>query len=143
MQIELERGIAGVLFGASELAVIAKLGPPDKVWLDDNDSRNLAYFAQKIVFKIEPNGRLGWIEVHNRSATWEGLKPFETDREVLLMRLGRRLSEPHTLDDYGSMESYAFGDCFVELQYECGELTSFNFGVRYDEHDEPLWPSAT
>lgn len=142
MLITLDRGVDDIAFGMSEAEVITRLGQPNKVYLDDSDSRNLEYHQHKVVLKIEPNGRLGWIEVHNREARWNGIHAWATDRETLLKHLAESLGEPYEFEDYGSMESYSFRESWVELQYEVGELTSFNFGVRYDENDEPMWPDT-
>jgi hypothetical protein len=140
MLIQLELGVDGIAFGMSEAQLVKLLGEPSKVYLDDNESRDLAYYRLKLVLKIEPNGRLGWIEVHNREAVWNGINPWTTDQATLLKLLSQHLGEPHELDDYGRMESYCFPESWVELQYEVGQLTIFNFGVRYGENDEPIYP---
>lgn len=142
MLIQLERGVDNIVFGMSEAELVKLLGNPDKIYLDGNESRNLEYRKLKLVLKIEPNGRLGWIEVHNRESVWNGINPWQKDREELLGRLTVHFGQSCEFDDYGSMESYSFDSFWVELQYELGELTSFNFGVRYDEDDEPMWPVA-
>lgn len=142
MLIQLDRGVDDITFGMSEPEIVKLLGEPSKVYFDVNESRNLAYHKLKLVLKVEPDGRLGWIEVHNKEAVWDGINPWSTNQETLLKRLSECLSEPYELDDYGSMESYCFREGWVELQYEVGELATFNFGVRYGENDEPMWPNA-
>lgn len=113
MNIDLERGVDQINFGLTEEQVIEIL--PDKVGLDRNESRDLLYYRQKLVLKIEPHGRLGWIEVHNQSATWNGVSPWRIEKRSLLDTLETYLSHPAELDDYGVMESYSYGDKFVEL----------------------------
>lgn len=126
----------------SEAQLVELLGNPDKVYLDNNESHNLAYYRLMLVLKIEPNGRLGWIEVHNRNSIWNGVNPWATDHATLLKLLSEDLGEPFELSDYGSMESYFFNESWVELQYEVGQLTTFNFGVPYGADDEPIYPNA-
>ena len=116
MLIQLERGVDRIALGMSEAQLVELLGEPSKIYLDGNGSRDLAHYSWKLVLKIEPNGRLGWIEVHNREAIWSGINPWATDQETLLKVLSQHLGEPYEVDDYGRMESYCFRDSWVELQ---------------------------
>lgn len=52
------------------------------------------------------------------------------------------LDEPFEMADYGEMESYYFPNHIVELQYRLGRLDAFNFGVPYDDGDQPKWPRS-
>jgi hypothetical protein len=143
MQIQIGKGIDNILFGMNEDELINLLGTPDKIVVDDDqESKDLYYYNLKLGLKIEPlnDNRLGWIEILNKGASWGNINPWELDREVLLELLSKSLGETFELDDYGRMESYSFNKNWVELQYQFGELSSFNFGVLYGEDDEPLWP---
>jgi hypothetical protein len=141
MQIIFERGVDNIIFGLTEAQVVALLGSPDKIAIDANDSRDLIYNHQKLVLKIEPNGRLGWIEIHNKLATWDGITPWRIEKNALLTLIGKRLNESYEFEDYGHMESYIFQITWIELQYEFGELSCINIGVPYDENDQQRWPS--
>jgi hypothetical protein len=143
MEIVLGRGVGPMTFGLTEHQVVERLGQPDKVVLDANQSRDLMYYAQRLVLKIEPHGRLGWIEVHNAAAEWNGVKPWAEEQERLVERLCQHLARPAEFGDYGAMESYWFGDACIELQYVLGRLEAFNFGVLYGADDQPIWPEPT
>ncbi|MEK8035029.1 hypothetical protein AACH06_29790 [Ideonella sp. DXS29W] len=145
MQIYPAIGVDRVLFGMNEQELVALLGPPDKVVTSDNGNRDLCYYALKLILKIEPNNesRLGWISVRNRSSRLTGIDPWSMKREQLLSHLSLKFSEAYEVDDYGEMESYTFGEIWVELQFELDELTSINFGVPYDPNDMPIWPSKS
>lgn len=142
MQIKLNQGVDEILFGMTEDNIIAALGNPDKIVITDYGNREIIYNSLKLVLKIEFENekRLGWIEVRNRQAKWLGVDPWKQKRETLLELLSKNLGDSYELDDYGELESYSFKKNWIELQYELGELTSFNFGVRYDENNKPLWP---
>jgi hypothetical protein len=143
MQIQIGKGIDSIQFGMDEDELINLLGTPDKIVVaDDQESKDLYYYNLKLGLKIEPlnDKRLGWIEIRNKEARWGNINPWRLDCEVLLELIGKSLGENFELDDYGHMESYSFNKNWVELQYQFGELSSFNFGVLYGEDDEPLWP---
>jgi hypothetical protein len=142
VNIELTRGLDGLLFGMSEDEVIAVNGPPDKTVVTDNGNRDLCYYTLKLVLKIEPTneGRLGWISVRNRSSRLSGLDPWSMEQKTLLHHLEIELREAYEFEDYGEMETFFFPQSWVELQYELGELTAINFGVPYHYNDEPRWP---
>ena len=99
------------------------------------------FIFAKLILKIEPSDRLGWIEVHNREAIWLHICPWRLSKISLLEKLSDALKDSYEIDDYGRMESYSYKNAWLELQYEFGELYSFNFGVGYDENDEPIWPA--
>jgi len=140
MQIKLNRGIDEIVFGMTEQDVISMIGNPDKVNVDTNGSRDLIYFRQKLILKIEPNNRLAWIEVHNNEAICLDICPWQISKAAVLQRLSEFLNDEYELDDFGRMESYSYKSNWLELQYEFGELYAFNFGVGYDENEEPIWP---
>lgn len=142
MRIELFCGVDDLYFGMSEPEIVTALGKPNKIIVSEQGNRDLCYFNQKLVLKVEPenDARLGWIEVHNRQARWLNVDPWTLSRESLLGLLTKELHDTYHIDDYGIMESYSFNKNWIELQYELGDLVSFNFGVPYDSNDKPLWP---
>ena len=142
MHIEFGRGLDHILFGMTESEIVAALGTPDKTVITESGNRDLCYYCQKLILKIEPTngGRLGWVSVRNRQARLADLDPWTTERGALLEHLEQELAEPYAVEDYGELESISFERSWVELQYELGELAAINFGVRYGYNDEPHWP---
>ena len=133
MHIEFGRSLDNILFGMTESEIIAALGAPDKTILAESGNRDLFYYSQKLILKIEPSngGRLGWISVRNRQARLADLDPWTMQRSALLEHLAQELAEPYAFEDYGELESVSFERSWVELQYELGELVAVNFGIRY------------
>jgi hypothetical protein len=142
MQIDIGKGVGGIIFGLTEDEIHAAIGAPDKIYVTDLETRDLQYFSLKLVLKIEidNDSRLGWIEVHNKSITFPWCNPWSTEKTELLKSLASKLGEEPEIDDYGHMESYMFAENWVELQFELGELSCINFGVLYGDDDQPLWP---
>lgn len=126
-----------------EQDLIARLGIPDKIIVTEFGNRDLCYYELHTVFKIEPanDNRLGWISVKNQNARLSSLNPWQLQRHELLAHVNKLLGESFEMEDYGEMESFIFPESQVELQYELGHLTAFNYGVPYDENDAPRWPS--
>ncbi|HJU38502.1 MAG TPA: hypothetical protein VJ724_02945 [Tahibacter sp.] len=135
-------GLDTLPFGMTKSEVFARLGFPNKSFLMESDSRAVQYFALRLELKFESgnDARLGWMEVHNRDSTMLGISPWRMPRSELVALLTGTFGEEPRLNDYGSFESVTFRDYWVELQYELGELSSINFGVRYDDNGEPIWP---
>jgi hypothetical protein len=142
MLIKLGCGIDNILFGMTEKEIVELIGLPDKVVIDGYNNRNLIYNRLRIILKIEleNESRFGWLEIHNKQARWNNANPWELERKFFLELLSTSLNDSYSLDDYGEMESYSFKENWIELQYEFGELASFNFGVNYYLNNEPLWP---
>lgn len=75
-------------------------------------------------------GELGRWDAMNKP--WPDASCIESGSESprkILSELSWELGESFELDDYGSMESYFLRINSVQLQYEMGQLTSFNFGA--------------
>ncbi|NEO87632.1 MAG: hypothetical protein F6J87_25725 [Spirulina sp. SIO3F2] len=144
MEIVLGSGVDDIVFGLTETQIIEQLGSPNKIWVTEFNDRELSYYEQQLVLKIEAENdhRLGWIEVHNRGATLWGNNLWETPREQLLELLTSKLGEDYEFEDYSSFECYSFYENWVELQFGLGRLRCCNFGVLYGENDQPLWPES-
>ena len=135
-------GLDMLHFGMTKSEVFEQLGFPNKSYLTASDCREVQYFALKLVLKFESgnDNRLGWMEVHNRDSILLGRSPWLMPRDELVALLTRSLGEAPELDDYNHFESLTFRDSWVELQFQLGELSCINFGVRYDDNDDPIWP---
>jgi hypothetical protein len=143
MNIEISRGLDGLLFGMTEQELTTRLGPPDKIVVTEFDNRDLCYYNLQVVFKIEPtnDSRLGWLSVYDPNTTFGDMHPWRMSKDELLATLSAALRESFEVNDYGEMESYYFPEHYVELQYRLGRLDAFNFGVPYGGDDQPIWPS--
>jgi hypothetical protein len=121
---------------------LQRIGFTNKSYLTDSDAREVQYFTLRLVLKFEPgnDGRLGWIEVHNRDSVVFGKSPWLLARAELIELFVGALGEPPELEDYSSFESVNFPSNWVELQFQFGELSCINLGVQYDDNDSPIWP---
>jgi hypothetical protein len=143
MEIRPGTGVGHLLFGLTEAELARALGPPDKRYRTDSKALRLQYFGPRLEFSIEPdNGdRFGWVEVHSPAATLFGHRVVGEPIALVVSLVSAALGEEPEHDDYGSLETFFYPCNWVELQVEFGRVVSVNCGVRYDEADEPMWPS--
>jgi hypothetical protein len=130
-----------VLFGATETDIIIRLGSPDKRYTDENVV-HLEYFHDKLNLWLEQDNesKLGWIEVKNSATELFGYEPIGMDKTTALETLFLAINTEPEWDDYGRLETAFFEHLWLEFQFELGVLDSVNFGVFYDDDDEPQWP---
>lgn len=135
-------GVAELRFGMTKSETFERLGFPNKSYLTDSNAREVQYFTLRLVLKFEPgnDGRLGWIEVHNRDALVFGVSPWGMPQPQIIDLFASALGEPPDLEDYSSFESVTFAESWVELQFQFGALSCINIGARYDDDDNPIWP---
>jgi hypothetical protein len=57
-------------------------------------------------------------------------------------RVTAALGEEPEREDLGSLETYFYPRRWVEVYVRFGRVESVNFGVVYDEADQPQWPSV-
>jgi len=144
VEIRPGEGIGPFRFGLTEPDLVRALGPPDKRYRTDSGVERLQYFGQRVEFAIEPeNGdRFGWVEVRDPAATLFGRTVVGETAAEVVPRVSEALGEEPEREDLGSLETYFFPRGWVELQVRFGRVEAVNFGVRYNEADEPQWPGA-
>ena len=137
-------GIAPVVFGQAQQQVKEVLGSPDKKHTTDIGNIDWCYFEKQLVLKFEKENefRFGWIEVHNPHYTLFQKKIIGLEKPEVLQVISEHISEAPELEDYGSWESMMYSDNWLELHFTLNRLTSFHFGVLYDESGDPIWPSS-
>jgi hypothetical protein len=142
MDIHPGRGVGDLLFGLTESQLFDALGPPDRQYRTDSEVRRLQYYAHRLEFAIEPeNGdRFGWVEVWNPSAIFTGRSVIGEQVLEVLPRFTQALAEEPEYGDYASFETYFFRRNWLELHVRFGRIECVNWGVLYDEADEPQWP---
>ncbi|MBW4490302.1 MAG: hypothetical protein KME12_21185 [Trichocoleus desertorum ATA4-8-CV12] len=142
MEIRLGEGIGKLLFGITENEISHILGLPDKSYPDDYGDRFIQYFDARLILKLESewNYRLGWIEVNNPQATLFGQQLLGSRKREVVDFVSQRVNTELEIEDFGSFESYTFTEVWLELQFELDRLRCINFGVLFDENDEPLYP---
>ena len=136
-------GVGNLLFGLSEMELVRALGPPDKRYRTGSGALRLQYFEPRLEFSIErENGeRLGWIEVHSSMFTLLGQQVVGEPIASVLVFVTEVLGEKPEHEDYGSFESFFYPRNWVELQVEFGRVVCINWGVLFNEADEPVWPT--
>lgn len=142
MEIRPGKGVGQLVFGLTESELIRSLGPPDKRYHTASECLRLQYFDLRLECSIEPlNGnRFGWVEVHYPEATLSGRPVVGELIATILPFVSAQLREAPKHEDYGGMETYFYSRSWVEVRAEFGRVAAVNFGVWYDEADEPLWP---
>jgi hypothetical protein len=143
MEIVPGKGVGDLRFGLTEQDLIQALGPPDKAYRTESEVLRLQYFGLRLEFAIEPeNGsRFGWVEVWNPEATLLGKRIVGEPSEAVVSFLTETLGEQPEAEDYDSFTTFFYPTSWVELHVRFGRLESINFGVVYDESDEPMWPT--
>ena len=144
MEILLGIGVDSIHFGMSEYEATQILGDPDKDYETDSDCRRLQFNEQRLELSFEPDNKnlLGWIEVHNPNATLFGKKLIGLEEATVLSFLNNHLNENTETNDYGSFISVSYDNQWLELQFQFGCLENIQFGVIYNETDDPLWPAT-
>ena len=142
MQIELGKGIDDIHFGASKADVIKRWGAATLEYVDESGDQCLAYFANKIAlrFEKEQKFKLTWIECANPHTQLLELRAFEQKIDELTYKIEARTAEEPEIFEHGWLQTFFYAEDWLELQLQFGELCALNFGVRFDELDQPIWP---
>ena len=140
MNIKLGRGLEDVRFGISQDALVELLGPPDKYDTDGFEAPLLIYNAYRSIFWFSLEDELHWIQCSNSiSMIWNQKligQSFVAKKALIASHAG----EPTDIDDFGSMESYSYDSCQLEIQVEFGTIQTICFGNLWEDGDTPIYP---
>lgn len=145
MKITLGAGIDDLLFGCTEDQAREILGcQEDKSYFSDSECHRLQFYDLRLELSFEPENddRLGWIEIHHPQVLLFGHQLIGQRQQKVLEIVAEELGAFSEHHDYGSFESFDYDDQWLELQFKFGRLKCINFGVLYDENDEPFWPQV-
>lgn len=144
MEISIGRGIGELQFGMYEEDATGAWGPPDKRYTDEYGDVFSQFHTRQTVLKFEKENeyRLGWIEVYNATVSIFGQLPWQQPPAHLIRTAASTLNEQPEIEDYGAFESVTFTRSWLEMQFELGRLRCINFGVLFDDDDQPIWPNG-
>lgn len=144
MEVIVGIGTDKVRFGITEAEAVSVLGAPDKTYTTDEGCKRLQFNLLRIELSFEPENenRLGWIEVHDPKLLLSDRKLVGLAQQEVLSFVTELLDEQPEIEDYDSFLSVSYDEHWVELQFQFGCLICVNFGVLYDESENPKWPSS-
>ena len=144
MEIIPKIGIDLIQFGVSESEAIEILGAPDKSFILEGECKRVQFnrLFLELSFEPENENRLGWLEVHNTSATLFKAKIIGLAQSLVLSLISDNIAEAPEVEDYGSFISYFYSENLLELQFQFGVLKCVNLGVPYNEEGFPIWPNT-
>jgi hypothetical protein len=106
------------------------------------EAKFLFFHSLQLECWIEENNdsRLGWLSTQNPYTSLLGKRLLGQPQLPVIEFVRSQLGDETEWEDHGSMESVFFEEQWLELQFEMGLLRRINFGVLYDENDNPAWP---
>ena len=135
-------GVGKIRFGMLEADALEAIGPASKTF-EEEGVRHLLYNEMQLDlwFDTEEHNQLEWISCSHPDLTFQGKKIMGMATEAVVELVKSGLTEQDVEhDDYQSFESYTLKEDWIELQCTYGALTSVNFGNRFDENEDPIWP---
>ncbi|AFY38635.1 hypothetical protein Lepto7376_2351 [[Leptolyngbya] sp. PCC 7376] len=143
MQIILGTSINHLIFGCTKTQAREIIGGKEnKAFFTDSGCHRLQFYEAKLELSFEPenNNRLGWIEIYHPDAIFFDKHLIGQPKYKMLETITKELGEPSEVWEYLGREYILYDDQWLELQLQFGRLQCINFGVLYDENEEPLWP---
>lgn len=137
-------GFDQVKFGMTELEVIALLGKPDLIKVDDNDEdQNIVYqyndLKVKLTFYTNENNELSYIRTTNPNAGINNITII--DQPLNIVFNGLKISKNEWEEElYFSFNAYFNQEMWLTLHEEFGRVTNIEMGRIYinDKDEENL-----
>jgi len=128
-------------FGIDELEIYQLLGLPDKSYWEEGDI-DIQYFERRLLLRIEADNHhlFGWAMVRSPEAIVYGSRILHAPRDIAIDTIVSGTNEEPEWEDYGLTEFAIFSDHRIELEFVMGAVESLNFGVRYRDDGDPIWP---
>ena len=138
-------GIDNVKFGMTELEVIALLGEPDLIKVDEDDEdQNQVYQYNKIKIQLSfyttEENRLSYVRTCNPNASIDGIPVMDKTLESISDSLGTTIND-WEVELYFSFNAYFNLDRWITLHEEYGVIANIEMGVNFMvDSDELDWP---
>ena len=133
-------------FGMTQSEVIAKIGDPDLILVDEDDEDKnpvYQYTASKLrlTFYTEYNLRFGYIRTSNVQCELNGSRLVDESTDRVIEAYNRPKNE-WDMDSYFSFNTYFNQNIWTTLHEEYGVITNVEFGFLFDtEGENPMWPT--
>lgn len=143
MEVKPEFGIGNIVFGMTVNEVKDKLGNPDKIFSEPDDSNELIYQYNKpklqLTFFKEEGGKMGYIRSSNPELSYNGKKIINRPvREVMFEVLGEA-AENWEIEDNEFFETCFNEKTGVTLNAEYDAVTDLEIGVPFNDAGEFEW----
>lgn len=140
MEIKAGWGVAGVLFGMTQVQVEQVLGKPTTTFTDDDDNSVWVYTGQnlRLSFYADEDFKLALIATNHPNATINGVKVFDTPMTELLKAISPQ--GKWEIDTFDSVVTYSQEDTWVTVIEDMGRINRIEFGAWFSEKsDDFLW----
>ena len=146
IEIKIKEGLNELRFGLSMGGVRKILGNPDDTEIDEEDENKteIWYYWDHgitVFFDYAEEKRCTCLETENNEATLLG-KPIteikEADVKELFSKKG--YSDFETEDEAWGERRVSINDAVVDIYFDNDEIVSVNWGVDYNDDEEPVWP---
>ena len=145
MKLKPSIGFDHIKFGMSELAVIALLGKPDLIKIDEDDEdQNIVYqynaLKVKLTFYTTENNQLAYIRTTNPNASINNIPIIDKPLDVVFNELNIT-KENWEEELYFSFNAYFNEERWLTLHEEYGRVTNIEMGTTFiGDSDEINWP---
>ena len=147
IEIKIKEGLNELKFGLTMDAVKKMLGNPDETEKVSEDEGNteIWYYDEDgitVFFGEEEGWRCICVETDNEEAEIFGKKIIDIK--------GAQIEELFSENGYNDFETeveawgekrMSINDAVIDFYLEDDEIVAVNWGVDYNEEDEPIWPS--
>jgi hypothetical protein len=146
LEIGLKTGLNELKFGLTMDEVRKMLGNPDDTeTLDDPEEKTEIwyYWEDGITVFFEMHGimRCVCLETDNPDSVLLGKKISELkENDIVDLFKKNKYIEYEIEDEEWGERRISFDDAVVDIYFDKGEIVSVNWGVDYDEEEEPIWP---
>lgn len=150
-EILLLKGLPKLPFGTTRSEVEKLLGKPDDIdrYSDEDnygaESWHYDELGISLVMEELEDWRITTITVSNEEFTLFGRPMIGIGKEDLGrlladMNLGEMVEEDWSDSDTEDFSMFGFPDQYINLWLIDGELSEIQWGVKYDDNDEAIWP---
>ena len=146
LEISLKTGLNELRFGLTMDEVKKIMGDPDDTeTLDDSEEKTEVWYYWEdgitVFFEMQGIFKCVCLETDNPDSVLLGHKISElkeTDIKDLFVK--NNYVEFETEDEEWGEKRISIDDAVVDIYFDKGAIMSVNWGVDYDEEEEPIWP---
>ena len=146
LEISLKKGLNELQFGLTMDEVKKIMGNPDDMeTLDDPEEKTEVwyYWEDGITVFFEMHGiyKCVCLETDNPDSVLLGSKISDLkEGDIKELFEKNKYTEFETEDEEWGEKRISIDDAVVDIYFDKGAIVSVNWGVDYDEEEEPIWP---
>lgn len=147
MEIKPGKGIQNIILGSTEEQLIALLGEPNDILIDEDDFDQNRVFEYsnlnlRATFFSDANNRLGALKCSSPELTFNNQKIIGELSNNIMGGVFNHKFGPWSTNKYFSFV-FHYNDAFnISLDEEYNKVTAVSIGVLFDDEDEYLFPQT-